>query len=67
MTAAWITRDKDGVVTAGIIAQYADAADLKAWRKDGRKPELVDFGPGNGCKVGVRLPETARVIDTGDR
>lgn len=63
MSAAWITRDSRGVVTAGIIAQYADASDLRAWSQDGRKPELVDFGRGNGCKVGAPLPDDARIIE----
>lgn len=64
MSAAWITRDKDGVVSAAYVAQHCDPSILRDWRRDGRTPELVDCGPGNGIRVGAPLPDTARVIDT---
>jgi len=64
MSAVWITRDKDGIITAGYVAQHTDSSDLRALAKAGRKPELVDFGAGNGCKIGAPLPPHAVIIDT---
>lgn len=64
MSALWITRDSSGVVTAGYVAQYCEPQILKDWKKEGRKPELVDCGPGKSVLVGAPLPDTARIIDT---
>lgn len=64
MGAAWITRDKDGIIDAGYVAAYSTPELLRGWRKDGRLPELVDLGPDHGIRLGEKLPLTARVIDT---
>ncbi len=64
MSAAWITRDKDGIIDAAYVAAYSTPELLRDWRMGGRKPELVDLGPDAGVTIGAPLPDTARIIDT---
>ena len=64
MSAAWITLDDRSMINAAIVVQWCRPEDLKAWRGQGRKPMLVDFGAGNGCKIGAPIPAEARLIET---
>jgi len=44
MAIAWITRNAEGIVRVWSVVEFTRPEILAEWSKDGRMPELVDYG-----------------------